>query len=1018
MIQVTIDNPIINSPFEEPRAHFEFSKDGVTNKIIPGRRQSIYFTAIPAPKKQSTQQISFISEEIQENALINQLRRAVAAWRLGQYRYVTKTTRTLLDYWVNPKREKRLFFCQIEALETAIYLTEVARHESEGRRILKELDLANQEMNPELYRIAFKMATGSGKTVVMAMLIAWQALNKFVDRRNSRFSDTFLLVAPGITIRDRLQVLQPNHPNNYYKQRDILPPDLIARLGQAKIEIINFHAMLLKEDTAAAKLTKDILAQGKEVSPFKETPEQMVSRVCRDFGSKRGIVVINDEAHHCYRPRQSEEAPEKLTGEERTEAQKRDEEARVWLSGLEAIQRKLGINRVYDLSATPFYLKGSGYPEGKIFPWVVTDFSLIDAIESGIVKVPRVPVLDNTMSNDDLPTYRNLWVQIREDLPRKGRSQTKVGGGPPKLPAKLEGALQSLYTHYEKVYEQWEQNSEAQAAGQTPPVFIVVCSNTTVSKLVYDWIAGWEQELPTGDKRFVPGKLSIFSNEHNNRRRPYPNTILVDSEQLETGETMSVEFKEIASDEIEAFKSEYRARYPGRDVDQITDEDLMREVMNTVGKLGRLGERVKCVVSVSMLTEGWDTNTVTHILGVRAFGTQLLCEQVVGRALRRISYALDPEGRFSPEYADVLGVPFSLFIPTGKYDPKNPKPNPTFTHVRALDERRHFEIEFPHVTGYRYEIRPGPLVAKFGPTSRFILSTKELPTETENAPIVGESVILNLDSLKERRKAEVDFLLTKLVLEKYFRADGTVREDKSSKIQFEAGVQAWRFPEVLAIVQQWRKGGYLECKDDTFPQLLLMLEFAHTAADRIYQAIEQGQAEDKLLKPMLRDYQPVGSTAEVDFDTTRVTFATTKSHVSHVALDSGWEGKMAQKLEAMDEVICYVKNDQMGYTIPYSLGYKERNYVPDFIARINDGQAEPLNLIIEVSGEKRSDKDAKVAAACNFWVPAVNNHGGFGRWDFVEVTEPEDAKNTIRNHLRYRETRPMLVQLAQNEESA
>ncbi len=999
MIQVTIDNPIINSPFDEPRRHFKFSDEGITQEIEQGRRRSEYFMPVARPKKKSGQQLSFgnefVPDHVEPNEFVNRLRDRVAIWRVGGYQGVTNTTRALLDYWTNPAREKKLFFCQIEALETVIYVTEVA-HKYGDNWIANDLRQANEEMNPELYRLAFKMATGSGKTVVMGMLIAWHALNKFANRQDTRFTDSFLLVAPGITIRDRLQVLQPGNPENYYRQRDILSPDQIARLGEARIAIINYHAMMLREQVSAGKLTKEVLTKGKTVSPFTETPDQMVRRVCRTLGNKKSIVVINDEAHHCYRARESEE---KLKGDERIEAKKRDEEARVWLSGLEAIQRKIGVKTVYDLSATPFYLKGSGYPEGKIFPWVISDFSLIDAIESGIVKVPRVPVLDNSMVGD-FPTYRNLWVQIRDKLPKKGRKQTQVGNETPKLPSKLEGALQSLYSHYEKVYQQWENDPALQAAGQTPPVFIVVCNNTTVSKLVYDWVSGWEKPLPNGESVFVPGNLAIFSNELHGRRRPRPNTILVDSEQLESGESMSRDFKQIAAAEIDAFKLEYSRRHPGQEP---TDEDILREVMNTVGKKDKLGEPVKCVVSVSMLTEGWDANTVTHILGIRAFGTQLICEQVVGRALRRISYATDENGHFTPEYAEVFGVPFSLFMPQAGTT-KAPQPGPQTTRVRAMEQRQEYTIEFPRVIGYRYEHPAAPLQAKFTNATRMTLTTKDVPTQTENAPIVGESVIMDLGDLQSRRVQEVDFLLAKLILEKYFRTDPDPAADTPGQHRFAAEVQAWRFPQLVPIVREWRET-CLQCKDDTFPQLLLMLDFAHTAADYIYQAIQVGQLETaapgQTLKPILRPYDPLGSTAAVDFDTTRPTFQTTKSHVSHVALDSSYfEAKIANGLESMPEVTSYVKNDQMGFTIPYTLGIKERSYVPDYIAQIDDGQPDPLNLIIEVSGEKRSDKDAKVAAAKNLWIPAINNHGGFGRWAFIEITDPEDAKNTIYTILK------------------
>ncbi len=553
MPQVVIEKPILNSPYEEPARHFRFSDDGITDEIVDARRVSSYFMPIPAAKKKG-KQLAFDTEwtrdRVEENKFINRVRGRVAQWRSGRYVGVTKTTARLLEYWTRPDRDRKLFFCQIEALETAIYLTEVASKYGDAW-IDNELRRFNEDANPLLFRVAFKMATGSGKTVVMAMLIAWQVLNKLANPQDARFSDTFLIVTPGITIRDRLRVLLPNDPQNYYRERDILPAEQMDQLGKAKILITNFHAFKLRELGEAAKLTKAILNRGGP-SPFTETPDQMVRRVCRELGNKRNIIIINDEAHHCYRRRVGGEELT-LKGEERKAAEKRDEEARIWISGLEAVKAKIGIKVVYDLSATPFFLRGSGYSEGTLFPWVVSDFSLIDAIESGIVKVPRVPVADDSLIGNQ-PTYRDLWLRVRDSLPKKGRG-TEAVSGEPKLPAELQGALHSLYGNYEKYYRQWEHNAEARANGLTPPVFIVVCNNTNVSKLVFDYVAGWQKPVPDGSTVVVPGQLPIFSNEQNGGWSPRPNTILVDSEQLESGEAMSADFKKIAAVEIDELKA-------------------------------------------------------------------------------------------------------------------------------------------------------------------------------------------------------------------------------------------------------------------------------------------------------------------------------------------------------------------------------------------------------------------------------------------------------------------------------
>ena len=1009
MRQLVIDNPVINSAFLEPGKHFKFTDDGITDEIVESRRPSAYFIPVAQPKKKGKHLelgTEWTDDRRRENDYINEVRTAVGDWRRRDYPGITRTTRSLLEYWQRRDRDRRLFFCQIEAVETAIYLTECVA--KSGKQFLtNKLREANEAANPELDRMAFKMATGSGKTVVMAMLIAWHALNKVEAPQDARFGDSFLIVAPGITIRDRLRVLLPNDGDNYYRKLDVVPVELMDRLNRAKIIITNFHAFLLHENVKAGTLTKKILAGRNPAaqSPFTETPEQMVRRVCREFGSKRNIVVINDEAHHCYRGKSAEAAGEGddsaaaadvLTGDDRKEAKKRDEEARVWISGLEAIKRKVGIRALYDLSATPFFLRGSGYAEGTLFPWVLSDFSLVDAIECGIVKVPRVPVADDAMTSV-VPMYRHLWPHVKDSLPKKGRKTDDVAGGMPKLPKELEAALLSLYGNYEKYFETWARAAEEAGKGSrlTPPVFIVVCNNTNVSKLVFDWIAGWEQTVGEGEdavRAVAPGNLKLFSNVEFGKWTDRPNTILIDSAQLESGEQLSPEFKKDVAREIEEFKAAYRQRFPERDADAITDEDLLREVMNTVGKPGRLGEQIKCVVSVSMLTEGWDANTVTHVLGIRAFSTQLLCEQVVGRALRRTTYVTDEHDMFPAEYAEVYGVPFS-FIPVGPTGPQTPVLPKKATRVRALPERVAHELTFPRLTGYRYELAGETLRVEFDSSAGMSLSTADVPTKVEVDPLIGLGSVHTLDQLKARRAQEVDFLLGKLVYEKYFCGEDAAGGPAS---------KPWLFPQILDAARAWRRQ-CLTCKDECFPQMLLLVEYAHTAADKIYRAIVDSTPGEKKLLPILKPYDTVGSTSYVDFDTARPVWVSDpdKCHISHVVCDTdSWEQKMAQVLEDMDEVESYVKNHNLGFTIPYTYEGVAHNYIPDFLVRstARDGEG-PLNLIIEVSGEPKPEKAAKVETARSLWVLAVNNDGRFGRWDFLEISDPWDAKDTIRAHL-------------------
>ncbi|MBP1689222.1 MAG: type restriction enzyme, res subunit, partial [Deltaproteobacteria bacterium] len=642
--------PVLNSPYAKPARHWELDAAGQpTQQIIEKRRPAEFITPIPAAKRrdggdQATlalggeQGLSTESQKYAHTAIINGVRELVDQWRLipgpNDWR-VTPETARLLQHWRHHKfSSQRPFFCQVEAVETAIWLTEVAPNlGKQGEKYVEYLANANRDANPELMRLALKLATGAGKTTVMAMLIAWQTINAVRRPQSKRFTRGFLVVTPGITIKDRLRVLQPNDPDSYYGRFELVPSDLVEEINRAKIVITNFHAFKLRETLDLSKGGRSLLQGRGEALQTLETDGQMLQRVMPDLMGMKNILVINDEAHHCYREKPEVEAEDdELKGDERKEAEKNTEAARMWITGLETVNRQLGVARVMDLSATPFFLSGSGYAEGTLFPWTMSDFSLMDAIECGIVKLPRVPIADN-IPDGDMPMFRNLWEHIGKKMPKKGRGKG-AGLDPLSLPAQLQTALEALYGHYKQTFELWQK-----AGIGVPPCFIVVCNNTSASKLVYDYVSGFQRENADGTTMLENGRLELFRNfDVNGNPLARPNTLLIDSEQLESGEKLDDNFRAMASDEIERFRRERIARSGDiREGEELTDQDLLREVMNTVGKPGRLGSGIRCVVSVAMLTEGWDANTVTHVLGVRAFSTQLLCEQVIGRALRRQS---------------------------------------------------------------------------------------------------------------------------------------------------------------------------------------------------------------------------------------------------------------------------------------------------------------------------------------------------------------------------------------------
>lgn len=604
MSETFFERPILNSPYEYPRRHWELDEDGQpTNRVIEIRRRSDLITPVPKPKKRrqgrgNQAQMVFgdeagLSSEEQEynpTPIINEVRIYVEEWRKlpnpDQW-LVTPETARLLTHWRHHTFEGiRPFFCQIEAVETAIWLTEVApKLGTRTKKFWSHIEGGNAQANPELMRLALKLATGAGKTTVMAMLIAWQTVNAVRHPNSKQFSRGFLIVAPGITIKDRLRVLMPNDPESYYRHREIVPPDMLADIDRAKIVITNYHAFKLRERISVSKGTRTALEGWRgETLQTLETEGQMLQRVMPELMGLKNIVVLNDEAHHCYRERVKDaegETEADLKGEDKDEAKANNEAARMWISGLEAVKRKLGISLVYDLSATPFFLRGSGYAEGTLFPWTMSDFSLMDAIECGIVKLPRVPVADN-IPGGDTPKFRNLWEHIGKKLPKKGRSAGK-SLDPLSLPAELLTALEALYGHYQKTFELWENEGIG-----VPPVFIVVCNNTSTSELIYKYVSGFHRENDDGSTTLENGRLALFRNyDDYGNRIARPNTILIDSAQLESGEALDKDFREMAGDEIERFRREMIERTGDvHAADSIDDATLLREVMNTVGKKG------------------------------------------------------------------------------------------------------------------------------------------------------------------------------------------------------------------------------------------------------------------------------------------------------------------------------------------------------------------------------------------------------------------------------------------------
>jgi len=823
---------------------------------------------------------------------------------------VTSITRRLLNYWWRPERERKLFFCQIEAIETLIFLIEAPEAEKQGITIPK--DEPNDPQSREkgykpLTRYACKMATGSGKTVVMGMVIAWQVLNKLANPQDKRFSDAILVVCPNLTIKERLQVLLPWHPRNYYEFFDLVPPALLERLQEGRFQITNWHLFQPKDDSRS----KSVVQRGPE------SDSAFCRRVLKELGNKKNILVINDEAHHAYRPAQplTPEELEQLPREEREQIEEEFKQATVWITGLDKINAVRGINFCVDFSATPFYIRGTGYEEGSPFPWIVSDFGLVDAIECGIVKIPRVPVDDNTGAL--IPKYFRLWEHINRQLPASERQTARRRAKPESVLREAEGALATLASEWKKTFEEFQK-----AGSPVPPVLIVVCDNTNLSKVVYEHIAKGHvlRELQNTDEEQVTLRIDT--------------KLLKEAESAVEGETK----QEIA--------------------------ERLRKIVDTVGKTEWEGEgdppgkNIRCVVSVGMLTEGWDAQNVTQILGLRAFTSQLLCEQVVGRGLRRLNY----DDFSEPEYVDVYGVPFEV-IPVKRKPVSRHESQKVSTLVKALPERKHLEITFPRVEperkhleitfprveGFVFDVRH-KIKTNIESLPYLIIDPSSEPTEVVAKPAAGYRVGRPdrlgpgpevLHDRPDRLGPGPEVLHDRNPFHREKRLQATVYEiaaeitRRLKDKEEDWSIRNTLFPQVLNIVWEYLEKRVIVTQDVPLEEIAL-LKYKQRIVERLTQAIEPDtEAGEPPILPIIERFRPIGSTSEVLFKTFKPCVGTVKSHVSHVILDAPkWEHSVAYQLEQIPEVISYVKNDHLGFTIPYEWQGVRHEYYPDYLIRL------------------------------------------------------------------------------------
>ena len=934
-----IDHLILNSPYACPKQYWEQDRQTQTFRIVNGRRPAGYVIADTRTRDPSGRFV-----ELKE---VNQIRKRVDSWRNDAYPGVTSITRKLLEHWHDREEEVReypFYFCQLEAVESLIWWVEAPDSYKQG------IALGNDGSPWE--RLCNKMATGTGKTTVMAMLIAWQVLNKVTYPKDKRFSKAIFIVTPGLTVKERLQVLYPSGENNYYELFNIVPGSALRqKLNQAELLIENWHNLMpLKEPE------RSVVKKGKE------SDEAFTQRVLGKLADYKDIIVINDEAHHAYRI-PAELKKKRIEGMSKEE----QEEATRWIEGLDRLHKTRRILRCFDLSATPFAPTGKKTDEEFLFPWIISDFGLNDAIEAGLVKTPRVVIRDDALP--DARTYKpKLYHLYMDETVKDDIGQNRADPTVP-LPQLVKDAYLLLGSDWLHTRDAWWKNEN----NTIPPVMLTVCNITATAARI-------EHAFNSGD---------ILLEE----LRVPEKTLRVDSTILgkaEIGEAAA------SKKEYKEYENKLRAIVEAAAISEkekercrtMKKEELLREIVDTVGKRDKAGMEIQNVISVAMLSEGWDAKNVTHIMGLRAFTSQLLCEQVIGRGLRRTSYDLDEEGKFKPEYVNVFGVPFSFLPHEGG---EGEGPGETFkTAIEVLLERkRDYEIRWPNIIRVDTVVKP-ILNVDWEKVEELRIEPSETPMSADLSPIVNGQADVTIYTTIELEKIAEKFRLQHVI----FRAALKIAQQLDNK-EFRGDRKYLAF-QIIKHVETFLKSDKLVIpslfhQDELRKRVLLALNI-----DRIVDHVARYLSQENLekLEPVFAPDFPIASTGDMrTWYTSKPNAPTAKSHISHVVYDSTWEAAEAYVLEKSDLVLAYAKNDHLGFEILYRHGGITRKFRPDFIIRLQNGN----NLILEIKGKDSPQNKAK-REALDQWIKAVNGKGGFGKWCWDVSFNPSDINDILAKH--------------------
>ena len=1029
MLASEVQTPILNSPFLEPSRYWKIHTLEPA-KEVEGRRPPTYLYLPPGAKIDDTANERNVGYEV-ELQLVSLIRKRLAEWRplaLKGEGGVSRVTMELLKHWRREGRWQRLFFAQLEAAEAVIFMTE-ARQD-----FLQGIDIPPDETSgsgiASFRRLCCRMATGAGKTTVMAMLAAWSILNKVNSRSDRRFSDAVLIVCPNVTIRSRLGELRPERGEaSIYRSRDLVPEAMMPQLRQGRVLVTNWHVFEphsgqpgkvvktgrrvtvhekvfigTKAQTARGKryLTEEDLRKQhalglltirneirdkdgklKQVAivseKYIETDASIIRRVIEpELGKTQNILVFNDEAHHAYRLRSGEDDDEgNRTGDlfdEEEGAEDYYREATVWVEGLDRVQALRGINVCVDFSATPYFLGSrAGRDKNRIFPWTITSFGLEDAIESGVVKVPQLPARDH--SGNTVPEYFNIWKWILPKL-----TATERGGRSGE--AKPEAILKYAHTPMAMMAGMWEQirtEKEQEGDDKRPPVFIIVCKTTKLARIVYEWLADNRPPTPS----IPPANLPSMQN-----RDGKINTIRVDSavqNEIDSGNAKSDETRWMRHTLDTIGKMEWPTERNGA---PIYPDDFVE----LATKLGRgfhpPGRDVRCIVSVGMLTEGWDCNTVTHIIGLRPFMSQLLCEQVIGRGLRRMSYEANDKDMFAEETATVLGVPLQAF-PVKLIVGKPPK-SPARHHIHALPERKSLEIAFPRIEGYRQNTGQRPVcnvtaipIHRINPESipPEVEMKAGLPDNDGRVSLSGPGRVnaIGLDEFRTQHRLQERIFEMAAALARHYTNEGESQPLPNHALfaQLLTIVKRVIAERVEAVAPNDKKDVFLA------PYYGWLIEIIHGHIT----------FEDPNGSPELPRYERLrgdGTTADVDFWTSREPYPVLKSHVNAAVLDTKkLEQRAAVRLDKHDQVEAFVKNEGLGFGIPYFYNGEVHDYEPDFIVRLTNGE----HLILETKGFDLLKEQKENAA--RRWVQAVNAGGKYGRWHYQMIAEAGEIETVL-----------------------